>query len=85
MFSFKRFVKFTAIASMIAVAGGACYQSTRPTYDGAAGITFGSAYAPARNHEVDFDIWYPALLGGGQVTVGGNGDFYGAPAGRGAK
>jgi predicted dienelactone hydrolase len=35
-----------------------------------------------RDSNVTFDIWYPAHPGGKAVTVGGNGVFYGTPAGR---
>jgi predicted dienelactone hydrolase len=56
----------------------------RPAYHGTAGITYGSAYAPVRDRDVDFHIWYPATPGGRAITVGGNGVFYGTPAGRNA-
>ena len=60
------------------------YELMRPAYTGTAGITSGKAYAPARDQDVSFAIWYPATPGGKQVTVGGNGVFYGTPAGRNA-
>lgn len=43
---------------------------------------YGSTAAPIRGTDVDFNIWYPAMPGGKNVTVGGNGVFYGTPAGR---
>lgn len=55
-----------------------------PAYDGRVGITYGEAFAPARDMDVDFHIWYPADAGGRTVTIGGNGVFYGTPAGKNA-
>jgi predicted dienelactone hydrolase len=48
------------------------------------GIAKGDAYAPMRDTNLSFDIWYPAHPGGKAVTVGGNGVFFGPQAGRGA-
>ena len=81
---FKSITKITAFVGAIGLAGWAIYDLTRPPYDGTAGITYSAAYAPVRGGEVDFAIWYPANPGGKAVTVGGNGVFYGTPAGRGA-
>lgn len=79
---FKTFAKTTAATVLIGLSGWGAYDVLRPTYHGSAGITYGSAYAPIRGTDVDFDIWYPATDGGKTVTVGGNGVFYGTPAGR---
>jgi predicted dienelactone hydrolase len=84
MFSFNTFAKSTAIAVAIVMAAVVGYQMSRPVFEGGAGISYGSAYAPARDRDVDFNIWYPALPGGREVTVGGNGVFHGTRAGRNA-
>ncbi len=60
------------------------YEVLRPAYEGGAGIAYGSAFAPVRDREIDFHIWYPASPGGKTVTVGGNGVFFGTKAGRAA-
>ena len=52
-----------------------------PVSLGAAGIAFRTAYAPVRETDVLFNIWYPATAGGREITVGGNGVFYGTNAG----
>ncbi len=78
----KMIAKSTAFATVLGLSGWIGYDLTRPPYDGAVGITYGSAYAPIRGSDVDFNIWYPAVPGGKSVTVGGNGVFYGTPAGR---
>lgn len=80
----KTTAKAAAFTMSIGLCGWAAYEMTRPPYDGHAGITYGSAYAPIREQNVDFHIWYPANPGGRAVTVGGNGVFYGTPAGRNA-
>lgn len=82
MSKLKSFAKTTAFAALLGLSGWVAYDLTRPPYDGNAGITYGSAAAPVRGTDVDFDIWYPAMPGGKSVTVGGNGVFYGTPAGR---
>lgn len=82
MSKFKVFTKIAAFAAVLGLSGWTAYDLTRPPYDGNAGITYGSAYAPIRGTDVDFNIWYPANPGGKAVTVGGNGVFYGTPAGR---
>ncbi|WP_371170667.1 alpha/beta hydrolase family protein [Aliiroseovarius sp. 2305UL8-7] len=82
MSKFGTFAKTTAFAIALGVSGWIAYDLTRPPYDGTAGITYGSASAPIRGTEVDFNIWYPATPGGKAITVGGNGVFYGTPAGR---
>jgi len=84
MSKFKTVFKAFAFAGALGLSGWAAYDATRPPYDGNAGITYGSAAAPIRGTDVDFHIWYPALPGGKSVTVGGNGVFYGTPAGRNA-
>ena len=78
------FLKATACAAALGLAGWLAYDLTRPPYSGQSGITYGSAFAPQRGTDVDFHIWYPAHSGGKSVTVGGNGVFYGTPAGRNA-
>lgn len=84
MSKIRTFAKTTAFAALLGLSGWVTYDLTRPPYDGTAGITYGSAAAPVRGTDVDFDIWYPATPGGKSVTVGGNGVFYGTPAGRNA-
>lgn len=72
---------------LLAVAGLGAYGlflATAPAHQGKEGVTWGSAFAPERGDDIDFRIWYPALPGGRQVTVGGNGVFHGTPAGKGA-
>ena len=81
----SRFTKFAKTSSALCVAlavGWAGYEVFRPAYEGTVGIAKGKAYAPARDANVSFDIWYPAQPGGKAVTVGGNGVFFGTPAGR---
>lgn len=82
MSKFKTLAKVTVCISLLGLAGLGIYELIRPAYDGSAGITYGSAYASVRNRDVDFDVWYPSMPGGKTVTVGGNGVFYGTPAGR---
>ena len=84
MSKFRSIAKVGAFAALLGLSGWAAFELTRPAYEGNAGITYGSAYAPIRRGNVDFTIWYPANPGGKAVTVGGNGVFYGTPAGRGA-
>lgn len=75
---------FKAIAciGVLGLSGWGAYEVLRPAYEGSAGITYGAAYAPARDRDVDFHIWYPATSGGKAIIVGGNGVFHGTPAGR---
>jgi len=80
----RTIISAMALLGTLGVAGWATYEISRPAYEGTAGITYSSAYAPIRRTDLDFDIWYPALPGGKKVTVGGNGVFFGTPAGRGA-
>ncbi len=75
-------LKATACVGLLGLAAWGTFEIQRPAYDGHAGITYGAAYAPIRDGDVDFHIWYPALPGGKAITVGGNGVFYGTPAGR---
>lgn len=84
MSKLKTIAKTAAFAAVLGLAGWGAYEVTRPAYDGHAGMTRGSAYAPIRDRDVDFHIWYPAMPGGRAITVGGNGVFYGTPAGRNA-
>jgi predicted dienelactone hydrolase len=82
MFSFRTIAKATAITAAFGTTAWAGYEITRAPYAGTTGITYSAAFAPARQSEVDFHIWYPAQPGGRAITVGGNGVFYGTPAGR---
>ncbi len=84
MSKFKTVTKTAAYAVCLGGLGWGSYEVTRPAYDGHAGITYGSAYAPIRDRDVDFHIWYPARPGGRAISVGGNGVFHGTPAGRNA-
>lgn len=84
MSKLKSIAGITAFAAGIGLCGWGIYEMTRPAYDGTAGITYGSAHAPVRDQDVDFHVWYPAMPGGRAITVGGNGVFYGTPAGRNA-
>lgn len=81
---FKTLFKATATTAALGLASWGIYDLTRPAYAGTAGITYGTAFAKIRNTSLDFNIWYPATSGGKEITVGGNGVFYGTPAGRGA-
>lgn len=84
MSKLKKLARTAAFATGLGLLGWGGYEVTRPAYTGTAGITYASAYAPIRERDVDFHIWYPSLPGGKAVTVGGNGVFYGAPAGQSA-
>lgn len=84
MSTFRKAMTAIGFAAALGAAGWAGYEIMRPSYTGGAGIAYGSAYAPVRGEDVDFHIWYPASPGGKTVTVGGNGVFYGTPAGRAA-
>ena len=77
-------LKSAALATAALAGGWGIFELKRPVYSGATGITYGEAFAPARNRSLDFHIWYPAEPGGKTVKVGGNGVFYGTEAGRGA-
>jgi len=83
-FPMNRIVKLAIAAVVAGSATWAGVELTRPPYAGQVGIAFASAPAPIRQTEIDFHIWYPAEPGGRTVTVGGNGVFNGAEAGRGA-
>ncbi|WP_299028280.1 prolyl oligopeptidase family serine peptidase [uncultured Sulfitobacter sp.] len=82
MSKIRKLAKATVLATAMGLVAWAGYEVFRPAYEGTAGITYGTAYAPVRDRSVDFHIWYPAQDGGKRVTVGGNGVFYGTPAGR---
>lgn len=82
MSRFRMISRITVLAAGLGLGAWGAYQVTRPAYDGNAGITYGRAYAPVRDRDVDFHIWYPAKPGGRAITVGGNGVFHGTPAGR---
>lgn len=79
---FRKIAKWTGLAGLAGLAGWGGYEVLRPAYDGTAGITYGEAYAPVRDRDIDFNIWYPAQPGGKRVNVGGNGVFHSTPAGR---
>jgi predicted dienelactone hydrolase len=81
---FTKFVKVSSAICVAAAVGWGSYEILRPAYGGSVGIARGKAYAPVRDTNVSFDIWYPASPGGKTVTVGGNGVFFGTKAGRGA-
>ena len=55
---FRTFAKTTAFAAVLGLSGWVAYDLTRPPYDGNSGITYGSAAAPIRGTDVDFNIWY---------------------------
>jgi len=82
MSKFNKFAKWSTLACVALAAGWGGYELFRPAYDGTVGIAKSKAHAPARQTNVSFDIWYPASPGGKAVTVGGNGVFFGTPAGR---
>jgi predicted dienelactone hydrolase len=84
MANLTKFAKLSSALCVTIAVGWGGYEVFRPAYDGTVGIAHGSAYAPVRDMNVSFDIWYPAHPGGKAVTVGGNGVFFGTPAGRGA-
>ncbi len=80
----KKVAQFMALSCVAAVGVWWLKYATAPAYDGHVGMTKGAAFAPVRGEDVDFHIWYPALAGGRAISVGGNGVFFGTPAGRGA-
>lgn len=80
----KTLFKLTALLGVVGLGIWGIKYVTAPHYAGNAGIGYGEAFAPARDKNIDFHIWYPANPGGRAITVGGNGVFYGKPAGRGA-
>ncbi len=80
----RKLIQATAGLSILGLVGWGAYELNRPAYLGGAGITYGSAFAPVRQSDVDFNVWYPSEPGGKTVTIGGNGVFYGTPAGRSA-
>lgn len=82
MFSIKTLLRSSAIGAALGLAGWGVYELARPANIGTVGISYGEAFSPARQSNIDFHIWYPAVAGGKQVTVGGNGVFYGTKAGR---
>ena len=82
MSRFSKFLRLVGGAAALGVAVWGGYEVFRPAYLGGAGITYGAAFAPVRDQDVDFHIWYPAEPGGKAVTVGGNGVFFGTEAGR---
>lgn len=77
-------MKTLILALLIAAASATLFLTTGPAYEGSAGFAKARAFAPVRQQEIDFHLWYPANAGGREITVGGNGVFYGTPAGKGA-
>ena len=75
-------LKAASFAVILGLSGWGIYELARPAHLGGAGITYGTAYAPVRDQDVDFHIWYPSDAGGKTVTIGGNGVFHGTAAGR---
>lgn len=84
MSKIKTTLKIIGAAAALGCAAWTIKLATAPAYDGSAGIQYGKAFAPARDTNVKFHMWYPANPGGRAVTVGGNGVFYGTPAGKNA-
>lgn len=84
MIRLRTIAKASAFAASLGLSAWGVKYVTTPAYDGNVGIDYGTAFAPVRQTELSFHIWYPATPGGRSVTVGGNGVFYGTPAGRGA-
>lgn len=80
----SKVIKATAIAAVTGLCVWGYPALTAEDYQGSAGISYDTAAAPARNQRIEFHMWYPATAGGHAVTVGGNGVFYGTPAGKGA-
>ena len=84
MSKLKALAKTVALTAFIGLGAWGIKYVMAPPYAGQVGISYSKAFAPARDSDVEFHIWYPAEPGGRTVTVGGNGVFYGTPAGRGA-
>lgn len=84
MSKLKTSLKLSSVLCVAAGLGWGGYEIFRPAYEGTVGIARDRAYAPVRGTDLAFDIWYPAEPGGKAVTVGGNGVFFGTPAGRNA-
>lgn len=82
MQTLKNIAKIAALATVTGLGAWGFKYWTAPAYDGKVGIAYGNAYAPVRDTDLDFHIWYPAQPGGRRVSVGGNGVFYGTQAGR---
>lgn len=76
--------KAIAFLALFGISFWGVRYATVPAYSGNAGIAYSKAFSPVRQSSLDFHIWYPATPGGRSVTVGGNGVFYGTPAGRNA-
>jgi len=72
MSKLKTLTKIAAATTFIGLGAWGIKYATAPAYDGSAGITYSKAFAPARDEDVDFHIWYPATPGGRRVTIGGN-------------
>lgn len=77
-------LKAIGTAALIGTAIWGIKYATAPAFEGGAGITYGKAHAPIRDANIKFHLWYPAEAGGKQRIIGGNGVFYGTPAGKNA-
>ena len=82
MSKIKTSLKIIASAAAIGAAIWGYTYITAPPYEGGAGITYGKVFAPVRDATIKYHMWYPTTGGGRDVTVGGNGVFYGTQAGR---
>ena len=60
MFRFRTILKATTVTALIAAAAWGIKYATAPAYDGTVGITYGEAFAPVRQVDLDFHILYPA-------------------------
>lgn len=80
----KYLYKLIGLAFLLVAAVYLIQYIFAPAYEGNVGIEYDSAFAPKRNKNIDFHIWYPANSGGRSVTVGGNGVFFGTRAGKGS-
>lgn len=80
----KSLVVFGLLMGLAFAVWGVRYV-TAPPYEGRSGIVYGKVFAPVRDANIKYHMWYPTEGGGRAVTVGGNGVFYGTPAGKGAE
>ncbi len=80
----RKLLKGTLLAVSLGFAVWGVKILTTPAYDGKVGFTTGTTYSEERQRNIKFHIWYPAKPDGRRVTIGGNGVFYGTPAGRNA-
>lgn len=78
----KTILGSSALVAALALGGWGAKTYFTPAFTGGAGFTTAKAYAPARDQNINFHLWYPAQAGGRTKTVGGNGVFHGTTAGR---